>query len=81
MATVFLFFHPVIPSTFKRKPMKMRLIIISIRMSLKNCSKGNFPDHTVVKTALPMEGAQVQFLIRELRSHMMFSETKTKKGR
>ena len=39
----------------------------------------NFPGYPVVKTLLPIQGAQVQFLAGELRSHMPHSAAKIKK--
>ena len=41
--------------------------------------QGNFPGGPVVKTVLPMQGAWVQSLVRELRSHMLHSTAKKKK--
>ena len=38
----------------------------------------NFPGDPVVKTLLPMQEAQVQFLAGKLRSHMPHSVTKIK---
>ena len=35
----------------------------------KKKKRKDFPTGPVVKNPLPMQGAQVQFLIRELRSH------------
>ena len=37
------------------------------------------PDGPVVKTLLPLQGARVQSLVRELRSHMPSSVAKKKK--
>ena len=45
--------------------------------------KGNpwdFSGGSVVKTVLSIHEAQVQSLVRELRSHMLHSETKENKG-
>ena len=39
------------------------------------------PDGPVVKTLLPLQGARVQSLVRDLRSHMPSSVAKKKKKR
>ena len=39
---------------------------------LENCSWRDFPGSPVIKTrSFPLQGAQVQSLVRELRSHML----------
>ena len=40
----------------------------------------NFPGRPVVKTVFPGQGAQVQSLIRKLRSQMLYSKAKKKKN-
>ena len=40
---------------------------------------GGFPGGPVVKTAFPLQGAWVQSLVRELRSHMLIHCKKKKK--
>ena len=44
-----------------------------------NYDARNFPGRPVVKTVLPVQGAQVQTLIRKLRSQMLYSKAKKKK--
>ena len=41
--------------------------------------KTDFPDSLVVKTGLPLHGAQFQNLAKELRSHMLGSRKKKQK--
>ena len=45
----------------------------------KNTQHRDFPGDPVVKSALLMQGAWVQFLVEELRSHMPHVETAKKK--
>ena len=42
-------------------------------------SPRDFPGGPVVKTELPMQEAQVRFLLRELRTHMLNGMAKKKK--
>ena len=45
---------------------------MSFEIYFKICIHQDFPDSPVVKTVeLPMRGAQVWSLVRELRSHML----------
>ena len=47
---------------------------------LVNVSKGkDFPDGPVVRTSLPLQGAWVQSLVRELRSHRPLDVAKNNK--
>ena len=45
-----------------------------------NYDAGNFPGRPVVKTAFPVQGTQVQSLMRKLRSQMLHSKAKKKKN-
>ena len=47
----------------------------------KNTQHRDFPGDPVVKSVLLMQGAWVQFLVEELRSHMPHVETAKKKKR
>ena len=47
------------------------LYFLSTREWIKKFCYGDFPCGPVVKTALPMRGTQVPFLVRKLRSHML----------
>ena len=42
------------------------------RTLLSNFTFFSFPNGPVVMTMLPMQGAQVQLLVRELRSHISY---------
>ena len=47
---------------------------------LGNCSRRDFPGSPVIKTrSCPLQGAQVQSPVRELRSHMLPGVAKKKK--
>ena len=51
----------------------MAILVLSFKKQ-----SSEFPVSAVVKTAFPLQGAQVQSLVRELRSHMLHSMTKTR---
>ena len=52
-----------------------------LKLLLKFGVDWDFPDGPVVKTLLPLQGARVQSLDRELRSHKPHGTAKKKKGR
>ena len=56
--------------------MQARLVLT---LKLKNCIFGDFPSNPEVKTTLPMQGARVRSLVRELRSHILYGVAKKKK--
>ena len=55
-----------------------RPLALSSYLSESKSNNGDIPDRPVVKTALPLQGAWVQFMVGELRSHRPGSQKKIK---
>ena len=51
-----------------------------LRSNTGKCLLEDFPGGPVVKTVLPMQGAHVQFLVGEPRSHMLNDQKENKTG-
>ena len=67
-------------STYQKTPANFPVKSL-LKLLLKFSVDWDFPDGPVVKTLLPLQGARVQSLDRELRSHKPHGMAKKKKGK